>query len=358
MTQAMHTPKRVLVLASASVAAVLLALLRPPWCAPVIPASRPNKTGATHHGREAPETPAVPIDPAALATATAPRTGEEHSKGVSELVELAKRRYPLTVEDAQALLAFIAAPKPADLTDGDWQERINVILNLLRQQASVPGLTDYLFAMAEKNPSKVLRLYAMQHISLWYAKEGDPAQRRAMVELLEKLASTPGDETAGCAVLMLSDMRRKVTEDLETEDGRQAGASSLAGSFAIDGHRPPLQGAAVDWGAVDRVLARESLRLIGDGKAGQDVRISAIHAAVDRGDAGPLPELRKIAADTALVSTLRKAAIHAIGQLGAAEDATLLESLPQADGNLSMAVQPARKALAKRNAADPPTNRR
>ena len=75
----------------------------------------------------------------------------------------------------------------------------------------------------------------------------------------------------------------------------------------------------IDWAGIERVLGRESLRLIGAGKAGPDVRISAIHACVDRRDAAPLPELRQIAADPALVSTLRKAAIHAIGQIGGAE---------------------------------------
>ncbi len=109
----------------------------------------------------------------------------------------------------------------------------------------------------------------------------------------------------------------------------------------------------MDWGAVDGLLARESARIIADGKTAQDVRISAIHAVVDRNDAAPLPELRKIAADTTLVSTLRKAAIHALGQLGGTEDMALLDSLPQDDGNLSMAIQPARKMLAKRHAADP-----
>ncbi len=78
------------------------------------------------------------------------------------------------------------------------------------------------------------------------------------------------------------------------------------------------------------------------------MRISAIHACVDRRNAARLPELRKIAADPALESTLRKAAIHAIGQLGGAEDMALLESLPQADGNLSLAVQPAQKVLLRR----------
>ncbi len=217
----------------------------------------------------------------------------------------------------------------------------------LQAGSAVPGLAEVLLEMAERHPSKVLRLYAMQHLSLWFAKEHDPAKRRAMVELLEKLAARPGDETAGCAVLMLADMRRKETEDLETEDRRQDVAGPLADSGARAVTSAPT-GDGIDWGRVDEILEGASRRLVGEAGAGADVRISAIHACVDRKDAGTLPELRKIAVDAGLVSTLRKAAIHALGQLGTAEDVALLESLPQDDPNLSQAVNPARKALADR----------
>ena len=88
--------------------------------------------------------------------------------------------------------------------------------------------------------------------------------------------------------------------------------------------------------------------MVGEAGAGADVRISAIHTCVDRKDAGALPDLRRIATDPALVSTLRKAAIHAIGQLGTAEDMALLDSLPQNDLNLSQAVNPAKKVLVDR----------
>jgi hypothetical protein len=235
--------------------------------------------------------------------------------------------------------------------------------------------------MAERNGSKVLRLYAMQHLSLWFGKEHDPAKRRAMVGLLEKLASRAGEETAGCAVLMLADMRRQ-TQDFKTQDAREEVAGSLAGSGA--GMRTPgMVGGAdpqgqiqnpsaetsappdfakstpgkprfvsdndvIDWERVDGVLEREGRRLVGEAGAGADVRISAIHTCVDRKDAGALPDLRRIASDPALVSTLRKAAIHAIGQLGTDEDMALLDSLPQDDLNLSQAVKPARRAIAER----------
>jgi hypothetical protein len=52
-----------------------------------------------------------------------------------------------------------------------------------------------------------------------------------------------------------------------------------------------------------------------------------------------------------LVSTLRKGTIHAIGQLGTAEDMALLDALPQDDLNLSHAVNPAKKVLADRTGA-------
>lgn len=65
------------------------------------------------------------------------------------------------------------------------------------------------------------------------------------------------------------------------------------------------------------------------------MRISAVHTCVDRKDAGALPDLRKVA-------------IHAIGQLGTAENMPLLDSLPQADGKVSQAVVPARAALERK----------
>jgi hypothetical protein len=350
-------------------------------------------------------------------------TGESHSMAVTDLVIRAKASEQFAPADIQALLAFISAPKPGDLTDGEWEERVNGILNLLRRQtedvetedrrqenasrqtqdfktqdareegasslassgpanqgaagpprptgSAVPGLTEYLLETAERNPSKVLRLYAMQHLSLWFEKETDPVKRRAMVGLLEKLATTPGGDTAGCAVLMLADMHRKETEDFETEDRRQEVSS---GRFQVsrgeDGAGGAPQGQiqnpsanpsatsasprfvsaddGIDWGRVDETLEGASRRLVGEAGTGADVRISAIHACVDRKDAGALPDLRRIAADTSLVSTLRKAAIHALGQLGTSEDVALLDSLPGDDSNLGQAIHPARRSLAAR----------
>ena len=229
-----------------------------------------------------------------------PKQPELHSLAISALVVRANANEQLTPADIQTLLAFISAPKPGDLTDGEWEERVNVILNLLRRQ----------------------------------------------------------------------------TEDVETEDRRREDASSLAGSGAGHGVtaaatvNPSATSASpvfaeatpgklrfdsnndgIDWTRVDGILETASRRLVGEAGAGVNVRISAVHACVDRKDAGALPDLRKVAADPSLVSTLRKAAIHAIGQLGTAEDMALLDSLPQDDQNLSQALTPAKAALKTRTEA-------
>lgn len=277
------------------------------------------------------------------------KTGEGHSLAVSSLVELASLRTQLSASELAELLAFISSPKPANLNDGEWEERVNVILNLLRTQSGVfddgsdgqggvfagasnrksgyvvPGLSDVLLEMAANNPSKVLRLYAMQHLSLWFPRESDGEKRRQMVELLESISQEARDETAGCAVLMLADMRRE-----------EIGIGTLDVPNEVNG---------IDWKRVDQVIADASQQLVGEKAARADVRISAIHTCVDRKDGTALPAMRQIAEDVKLVSPLRKAAIYAIGQLGNSEDLTLLASLPQDDGNLSLAVLPAQKEL-------------
>lgn len=70
----------------------------------------------------------------ALDSSLSTQGGEAHSLAVSSLVDLTRSRTDLSPTDIQTLLAFISAPKPGDLTDGEWEERVNGILNLLRRQ--------------------------------------------------------------------------------------------------------------------------------------------------------------------------------------------------------------------------------
>lgn len=249
--------------------------------------------------------------------ATSTQTGESHSMAHDLLVGLAKRQQQLSDSDAQALLSFISAPKPEGLSDGEWEERVNVILNALRvQENDVPGLVEFLLKTSEHHPSRILRLYAMQHLALWHHREGDAVKRREIVSIFERLAGRDGEESAGAAVMFLND----------------------------------LSGQAVDAGEGlpdPQFIARAALKLAGDPLAKQDVRISALHTCTERGMGEVLPSARRIAEDASAVLPLRKAAIHAIGQLGSREDAELLAKLEQETPDLRPATASALESLVK-----------
>lgn len=257
----------------------------------------------------------TPMSFAAMKRATFAVTGETHSMVVDELVGLAKRHQAIAPNDMQKLLSFISAPKPEGLSAAEWEERVNVILNALRgQESDVPGLTNYLLTTAEHHPSRILRLYAMQHLTLWHEREKSAGKRSEIVALLERLAEKDGEETAGSAVMFLNDLEG------------QAGAT---------GERQTNQ----------EVIGRAALKLVADPQVKQDVRISALHTCTERRMAEVLPAARQIAGDMTAVLPLRKAAVYCIGQLGAAEDRVFLERLHTKTSDLRAATEPAIKLL-------------
>jgi hypothetical protein len=232
-----------------------------------------------------------------LEVAKSVESGESHSIALDLLVSLAKRQQQLAGSDAQTLLSFISAPMPEGLSEGEWEERVNVILNALRVQGKeVPGLTEFLLTTAEQHPSRILRLYAMQHLTLWHHRERSVEKRREIVALFERLAEKDGEESAGAAVMFLNDLAR------QAEDAGEQGPDP-------------------------EVIARAALKLAAEPQAKQDVRISALHTCTERRMTEVLPAALTIAADTAAVLPLRKAAVFAIGQLGTAADRVLLENL-------------------------------
>lgn len=244
-------------------------------------------------------------------------SGEPNSIAHDLLVGLAKRQQQLSDSDAQALLSFISSPKPEGLTEGEWEERVNVILNALRvQENDVPGLVEFLLKTSEHHPSRILRLYAMQHLALWHHREGDAGKRLEIVSLFERLAGREGEESAGAAVMFLNDL---------------SGQSVDAGEGLPDA----------------QFIARAALKLAADPLAKQDVRISALHTCIERGMGEVLPSARHIAEDASAVLPLRKVAIHAIGQLGSREDAELLARLEQQTPDLKPATASALKSLVK-----------
>lgn len=241
-------------------------------------------------------------------------TGEEHSQAFAQLIDWIKQQQVLTPEDREALLAYLTQPQPPALTAGEWEERVNEILNLLRAQpGGATGLSDLMLHMAERDPNPVLRMYALQHIALWIPDETVAEKRDAMVAYLHTLLKRPNDPLAGSAILFLTDLEHSghIPRSAETDAQFQAAAQ----------------------------------RLVSDSSTRPDVRISVLHACVDRKQSDILPTAREIAADSTQMIPLRKAAIHSVGRMGSKEDIALLESLATENKDLSAAITPALKLL-------------
>jgi hypothetical protein len=263
-----------------------------------------------------------------VAVLASPEGGLTHEAAMEKLVALGQKDWRPTADQSRHLLAFINGPKPAHLEDGEWEERVNFILNLLRRQAEpssdgdqgtpVPGLTEALLQMAETSPNEILRLYAIQHLALWYPMEPERVKQEAIVSTLQHMAERPDDPRSGAAVLMLADLQS------------QRGGNNKA---LVEGNAALLAAAE---------------RLLTDTSAAPAVRLSAVLACVDLGHAEVLPELRRIAKDPSAIGALRKAAIQAIGQLGMEEDLEFLDALPGDDAYLSQAIRPAMEKLMAR----------
>ena len=226
----------------------------------------------------------------------------------------------LSEEDRESLLSFLSQRQPEGMASGEWEERVNEILNLLRSQSGgVPGLAEVMMKMAAEDANPVLRMYALQHIAMWIPDEPSEESREAMMGYLRKLSWSPDDPLAGSAVLFLSDLER----DGELPEG-----------FAADGE-----------------IGETALRIAADATASPDVRIAALHACVDQGQFAERrrPEIaataRLIATDPSLMIPLRKAAIHTIGEFGDAKDRELLERIAEESRVFTAATKPALERL-------------
>jgi hypothetical protein len=270
----------------------------------------------------APTLPLFPLSSEERNVAFATGGGEEHRLTQDLIMGWIREGRGLTAEDRESLLAFIGQGQPEGIASGEWEERVNEILNLLRSQpGEVPGLAETMMKMAEEDTNPVLRMYALQHIAMWIPDEPSAESRKAMIDYLRKLSLMPDDPLAGSAVLFLSDLER---------------GKKLPKGFAPNG-----------------MIAETALRIASDATASPDVRIAALHACVDQGVgegmANRRPEIaataRLIAADALLMIPLRKAAIHTIGRFGDAKDRELLERIAEESRVFMVATKPALERL-------------
>ncbi len=172
-----------------------------------------------------------------------------------------------------------------------------------------------LLEVLAKEDDKVLRLYALQHLGLHHPFLPEPLRTEVGL-CVHELALQPDAEVSGTAMVVLSDWNGNLGEGARTLSPEEIGLG------------------------VTRILA--------DPTRPTDVRISATHAAVEGSYAGALPAARKIAADPAESTTLRKTAIHLIGQLGSERDKLLLDRCAKESGRLAQAANPALEGLAMR----------
>lgn len=321
------SPRKLTMLVVVVAGAVLLGLLSYRFivCAPEIhvlgkPAFLDHQQ--LSHPPTAPAPPLLPLSSEEKDGAFAPEGGEDHRLTQDRIMGWIRDGRSLTAEDRGSLLSFLSQGQPEGMTSGEWEERVNEILNLLRSQpGGVSGLADLILKMAAEDANPVLRMYALQHIVMWIPDEPLEEIREKMMGYLRQLSWSPDDPLAGSAVLFLSDLKR---------DGK------LPEGFVADGE-----------------IGETALRIAADATASVDVRIAAFHACVDQGVgegmANRRPEIaataRLIAADASLMIPLRKAAIHTIGRFGGAEDRELLESIAEQNRDFTAATTPALERL-------------
>lgn len=258
-----------------------------------------------------------------------PKGGVDQAVAVDEAQQIANEHRELPESARGDLLSFIFAGKPEGLRDSEWQERVNVILNSLRDQqggadSSQEGLTRLLEEMAASDPDPILQMYAMQHLSLWYPRIEDAEERMQVLDLLTQILGQKGERSRGSALQALSDIARNGA----AQEVQQAMEVMAAGT-----------------------LMEQAAAILGDRDEKVDVRICALQACVADGQKEVLISLRDIATNTEENTVLRKSALNGIGRLGTLGDLALLEIVRSEDVRCSVASEAAIKRLKIRHPA-------
>jgi HEAT repeat protein len=237
-----------------------------------------------------------------------PDTGQRETIRARDAIAREQRVLPPT--EAAELLQHIQSAQPPGMNTALWEQEVNSTLNALRAQPElVPGLTDALLAMAKDSENPVLRLYALQHIAQVHSRE-TPEGKQTIEKALVEHALDDSRKMAGAALGFLGDIQPTSLSD-ETRER----------------------------------LAARAIKLTRDPDAPIDVRVSAIHACAAAGNQTAIPSLRETAADASANTVERRAAIHALGQLGGPDELAFLTSLASADSLLEPALRPAIERL-------------
>lgn len=209
-----------------------------------------------------------------------------------------------------ALLAALEQGAPAGMSDGSWSHLFNSACNALGTARPVAdeGLVELLERVALDDTRLVMRLFALQHLSLAY-DSATPASRQRMRALVQRLLADPSSQTAGTALVVWRRWEKS----------------------AAPGDIPFLD--------LSRAIAADPKRPV-------DVRVTALHAIGE--DPGVLSLARTLAPDRTQPAILRKAALNLIGRHGEERDLEVLRLCSRENPRLAQAGRPAERSIKDR----------
>lgn len=253
-----------------------------------------------------------------LARHTVDTGGDERSRqlAIEWLDTRAREGQPLSYDQATWLLDTLGAGGHPTWESGYRQWFYNSAFNALHQSEEPQLLTRLLAQLAEKDPDRTVRLYALQHIGT------------------QRLAG----RLSGVAAIEIHALLQKL---LDTDPA--IGGTVIELLTGWEGERAPNDPAA----------CQRAVAMVEDTTLGIDVRITAIHAAGSEA----LPAARRLSTAPDQPVLLRKAAIACIGRHGSEVDTATLKKLSQESSRLAQAADPALAAIRHRlsppNAQEP-----
>ncbi len=195
--------------------------------------------------------------------------------------------------EIEALLAYLAEPTENDPLKPERVDALkNDIMNLLRSQEPLPApLISGLIAIYNDRAQRmVIKDYCVQHLGLLQQQTEDEAALTAIDECLRDAARTPGVPYAGTALIALM-------------------------------QRAPLPGETRDY------VRQRALRTATSPDSHEAARITAIQIASEMGVGELKPLLRREIPSPRASTSLRTAALGALGLIGDTDDAAWLRSL-------------------------------
>jgi len=267
----------------------------------------------------APKVPVVAPQPEGLASVWGARKLSELEIAalIEELDTVAREHTGLDQEAAKLLLGKLGGGPPATMGVSTWHHFLNSALNALgtTRGVSADEIAQVLLPMVDGDSDKVVRLYALQHLGIHQPRVSEPLRSQIGRRVLE-LAKAPDEEVAGTAMALLEQWKGELGAEVDSVSTEVRG--QMAAMTMADKSRPV------------------------------DVRTSAVHMAVDGGYIEALVAAREIAENSEESTTLRKACIHLIGQLGSAHDQDLLNRCAKENTRMAQAANPALEAILAR----------